>query len=132
MKPYTRIDEIVYQGNELAFSQYQYTILSITVYDFANTGIQFCQYWYTIPPIPVYNLQYQYTSLSISLYDFVNSSIRIRQYRRRYFFKDLGKFEVKIKDSKNMGALEICLDRGSRMKKKNRFCYKSVPERNAL
>ena len=51
-------------------------------------------------------------------------SRRFRQYRRRsYIFQDLGRFEVEIEDSKNMGVLELCLD----MIKKNRFGYSSVP-----
>ena len=54
----------------------------IQIYDFVNTGIRFCQYQYTISLIPVY--------------DFVNTG---------NIFKDLGRFEVEIEDSKNMGGL---------------------------
>ena len=41
---------------------------------------------------------------------------RFRQYRRRYIFKYLGRFEVEIEDSKHM-VLKLCLDMGSRIKK---------------
>ena len=43
-KSSTGIDEIVYQGNELAFSQYQLTISSILAKDSACTSRRFCQY----------------------------------------------------------------------------------------
>ena len=58
-----------------------------------------------------------------------NSSIPVNEFVNTVdgkFFKDLGRFEIEIEDSKNMGCLELCLDMGPRIKK-NRFCYKSVP-----
>ena len=61
------------------------------------------KYWLVILPIPVG--------------DFANTGWRFRQYRRWYIFKDLGRFEVEIEDSKNIGGLEICLNIGSSVKK---------------
>ena len=57
LESYTGIGQIICQGNELAFSQYWYTISSIPVYNFANTDIRFCQCWYTISSIMVYNFR---------------------------------------------------------------------------
>ena len=57
--------------------------------------------------------------LSILVYDFAITGIRYCQYWRRYIFKDLGRFVVEIKDSKNMGELlGIYKDIRSRIKKK--------------
>ena len=67
-KLYTSIDEIVYQGKKLAFSEYQYTIWSIQVYNLDNTSIRFCQncIWFH---------QYRYTISLMPIYDFVNTCI---------------------------------------------------------
>ena len=72
----------------------------IQIYDFVNTGIRFCQYQYTISLIPVY--------------DFVNTG---------NIFKDLGRFEVEIEDSKNMGGLRIMSRYGIEHKKKSIFLF---------
>ena len=68
--------------------------MPIPVYDLTNTGIQFGLYRYTIWPVPVYNF--------------------------RYIFKDLGRFQFKIEDSKNM-----CLNMGSRIIKIQRVVRKT-------
>ena len=61
--------------------------------------------------------------------DLTKTGWRFGQYRRRYIFQDLGRFEVEIGKSKDMGGLRLCLDMGSRIKK-NRFCLKSDPFKN--
>ena len=58
--------------------------------------------------------------------DFANTGIRFGEYRLRYIFKDLGRHEVEIEDSKNMGGLRIMLIYEIK-NKKNRFCYRRVP-----
>ena len=52
--------------------------------------------------------------------------IRFRQYRRRYIFKDLGRFEVEIEDSKNTGGFRYRIKNDM----KNRFYHTSVPLRS--
>ena len=84
------------------------------VYDFANTGRRFGQYQLAIWPIPVGDL--------------VNTGWRFRKYQRRYIFQDLGRFEVEIGDSKNMGGLRIMLRYGIKNKIKIDFGYRSVPK----
>ena len=44
---------------------------------------------------------------SIRVGDLAITSWRFRQYWRRYIFKDLGRFEVEIGDSKNMVGLRM-------------------------
>ena len=76
---------------------------SIPVADLTNTGWRFGQYRLAIWPIRVGDL--------------ANTGWQLGQYQRRYCFHNLGRFEVEIDDSKNLGVLELCLDMGSRIKK---------------
>ena len=78
--------------------------LYVCIVKFVNTGWRFGQYRLAI--------------WSILVGDLVNTGWRFGQYRRRYIFQDLGRFEVEIRDSKNMWGLELCLDMGSRIKRK--------------
>ena len=85
--------------------------LTIPVDNFVNTGIRYCN---TFLPIPVYNLanthiQFGQYGLQFCQYGYMIWSILAKVH--------LGRFEVEIKDSKNMGVLEICLDIGWRIKK---------------
>ena len=73
---------------------------------------QICQYWLAVWPIAVGDL--------------ANTGRRFGQYRQRYIFQDLGRFEVENGDSKNMGGLRIMPRYGIR-NKINRFGYRSVP-----
>ena len=83
----------------------QYTISPIRVGDLVNTGWRFGPYRLVIWSIPVG--------------DMANTGWRFGQYRRRYIFQDLGRFEVEIGDSKNMGGLRIMPRYGIKNKKKS-------------
>ena len=69
---------------------------------------------------------YVMSNSPIPVGDVVNTDWRFRQNQRRYIFQDLGRFEVEIGDSKNMGGLTI-MPRYGIKNKKNQFGYKSVP-----
>ena len=58
--------------------------------------------------------------------DLANTGWRLGQYPRWYIFQDLGRFEVEIGNSKNMGSLRI-MPRYGIKNKKNRLGYRSVP-----
>ena len=61
---------------------------------------------------------YRLTIWAILVYNLANNCIRFRQYRRRYIFKELGRFEDEIKVSKIMGGGNINMPRyGIRNKK---------------
>ena len=77
------------------------------VYDLANTSIRFCHYWYMIWPIQVD--------------DFANTGIKFANTGEGAFLKNLGRFEVEIEDSKNMGDLRIMPRYGIKNKKKIEF-----------
>ena len=47
-------------------------------------------------------------------------------------FKDQDKFEGEFEDSKKMGVLEICLDKGSKIKRMYKICTQVSPERVSL
>ena len=49
---------------------------------------------------------YRLSILEIPIINFENTVYRFRKYRRRYIFKDLGKIEGEIEDSKRMGDLK--------------------------
>ena len=66
-------------------------------------------------------------NLYVCIVKFVNTGWRFGQYRRRYIFQDLGRFEVEIGDSKIMGGLRIMPRYGIKNKKID-FGY-SVPLR---
>ena len=85
--------------------QYQLAIWPIPVGDLVNTSWQFGQYRLAFRPILVGDL--------------TNTGWRYGQYRRRYIFQDLGRFEVEIEDSKNMGGLRIMPRYGIKNKKKS-------------
>ena len=59
--------------------------------------------------------------MHILIADILKSPTCIDKIINRY----LGRFEVEIGDSKNMGVLELCLDMGSRIK--NRFWLQKCP-----
>ena len=57
----------------------------------------------------IYMYIYMYMIWSILVGVLANTGWRFGQYRGRYIFQDLGRFEVEIGDSKNMGVLKIML-----------------------
>ena len=98
-------------------------ILPIPVYNFVNTSRWFYQCQYTILSILVDNVRvsairiciiymYELSNSLIPVDDLANTCRGFGQYRRRYIFQDLGRFQVEIGDSKNMGAIRIWLQKG--------------------
>ena len=90
-------------------------IWPITVGDFVNTGRRF----QNVGNMDMHNLY-------VCMVKFANTGWRCGQYRRRYIFQDLGRFEVETRDSKNMGGLRI-MPRYGIKNKKNQFGYRSAP-----
>ena len=87
---------------------------------------QIRQCWLAIWPIPVgdlVNAGWQFCQYQLA---FCQYRLAIWPIRRRYIFQDLGRFEVEIGGSKNMGGLKI-MPRYWIKNKKNRFGYRSVP-----